>query len=381
MSVTRSFCRQAGLCAALLLYAFSRCLSAGTIYSQDNLVSDVSGLANTLDPNLKNPWGVSFAAQSPFWVSDQATSVSTLYDGAGNVVPLVVTIPKTGFPNGPTGQVFNGNRNSFILPDNSAALFLFVTLDGQLTGWNPGTGTAAVNVATTAGAVYTGLALGNVGPANYLYAADQTGHIDVFDSGFKNVTNTIFAGKFVDKNALPGFNPFNIQDINGDLYVTYAKTVLGIGQPGGFVDEFDSRGNLLKRIATSGSLYAPWGITLAPSKFGSFSGDLLIGQFGNGEILAYNPSNDAFLGTLNGKNGQPIINPFLWALDVRTGGTAVNLNAVYFTSGYNNQKDGLFGAITVAPEPGTITLFLAAVGSLGTGHLVRRRKRLSSHSA
>ena len=120
---------------------------------------------------------------------------------------------------------------------------------------------------------------------------------------------------------------------------------------------------------------------MAPSKFGSFSGDLLIGQFGNGEILAYNPSNDAFLGTLNGKNGQPIINPFLWALDVRTGGSAVNLNAVYFTSGYNNQKDGLFGAITVAPEPGTITLFLAAVGSLGTGHLVRRRKRLSSHSA
>jgi uncharacterized protein (TIGR03118 family) len=380
MSLTRSFCRQAGLCAALLVYAFSQCLSAGTIYSQSNLVSDVSGLANNFDPNLKNPWGVSFAPKSPFWVSDQATSVSTLYDGAGNIKSLVVTIPKIGSPSGPTGQVFNGTT-SFNLPDGSPALFLFVTLDGQLTGWNPGTATIAVNVGTTAGAIYTGLAINNVGAANYLYAADNTGHIDVFDSSFKNVTNTTFAGKFVDKNALPGFNPFNIQDINGDLYVTYAKNVMGIGQPGGFVDEFDSSGNFLKRIATNGMLYAPWGITLAPAKFGNLSGDLLIGQFGSGEILAYDPATDAFVSTLNGKNGQPIINPFLWALDVRTGGSAVNLNAVYFTAGYNNQADGLFGAIQVAPEPGSISLFLAAMGSLGTGHLVRRRRRSGSHSA
>ena len=380
MSLTHSLCRQAGLCAALLLYAFSQCLSAGTIYSQNNLVSDVSGLANNFDPNLKNPWGVSFAPKSPFWVSDQATSLSTLYDGAGHALSLVVTIPKIGSPNGPTGQVFNGTT-SFNLPDGSPALFLFATLDGQLTGWNPGTGTNAVNVATTAGAIYTGLALDNVGAANYLYAADNTGHIDVFDSSFTNVTNTTFAGKFVDPHAIAGFNPFNIQDINGDLYVTYAKNVLGIGQPGGFVDEFDGSGNFLKRIATNGSLYAPWGITLAPAKFGSLSGDLLIGQFGDGEILAYNPSNDTFVGTLNGKNGQPIVNPFLWALDVRTGGPGVNLNAVYFTAGYNNQADGLFGDIQVAPEPGTITLFFAAVGSLGTGRLIRRRKLLSNHSA
>ena len=160
-------------------------------------------------------------------------------------------------------------------------------------------GTTAVNVAMTSGAIYTGLATGSVGSANYLYAADNTEHSNVFDTNFNNVTSTTFAGRFVDPNALAGFNPFNIQDINGNLYVTYAKVnMMGVGQPGGFVDEFDSSGDFLKRIATSGGLYAPWGITLAPSKFGSLAGDLLIGQFGNGQILAYNPTTNAFVGSL-----------------------------------------------------------------------------------
>ena len=144
-----------------------------------------------------------------------------------------------------------------------------------------------------------------------------------------------------------------------------------------FVDEFDSSGNLLKRIATNGGLYAPWGITLAPSRFGGFAGDLLIGQFGDGQILAYDPTTDAFLGTLDGKNGMPIVNPFLWALEFRTGGTNVNTDALYFTAGYNNQLDGLFGEIAPAPEPGTITLLFAAIGSLGARHLLRTGKSTS----
>ena len=373
MTHINAFCRYITVVTVLLLGVVCPSLSAGTIYLQTNLVSDVPGVATTLDPNLKNPWGVSFSPTSPFWVSDQGTGLATLYDGAGNIVPLVVTIPSISFPSGPTGQVFNGTT-SFNLPNGSPAHFLFDTLDGQLLGWNGGT--TALNVATTPGALYTGLTLANAGGANYLYAADNTGHINVFDTNFTNVTSTTFAGKFVDPNALPGFNPFNIQNIGGNVYVTYANVnSMGVGQPGGFVDEFDSSGNFLKRIATNGSLYAPWGITLAPSQFGSLGGDLLIGQFGDGQILAYDPTTDAFLGTLDGRNGMPIVNPFLWALEFRTGGKNVNTDALYFTAGYNNQLDGLFGEITPAPEPGTITLLLAAMGSLGGLHRLRRGKR------
>jgi uncharacterized protein (TIGR03118 family) len=370
-----SFRRYASLCTMLALCVVPCTLSAGTLYQQTNLVSDVPGLAAVTDPNLKNPWGVSFSQTSPFWISDQGTNVSTLYDGAGNIVPLVVSIPNIGLPPGPTGQVNNGT-SGFVLPNGSPAAFLFVTLDGQLLGWNGGAGTTAVNVATTPGAIYTGLANGSVGAANYLYAADNTGHVNVFDSTFTNVTNTTFAGKFVDPNALPGFTPFNVQNINGNLYVTYANTPMGVPQPGGFVDEFDSSGNFVKRIATSGALFAPWGITLAPSTFGSLGGDLLIGQFGDGQILAYDPVTGMFQGALLGQDGMPIVNDFLWALEFRTGGTNVNLNGLYFTAGINGESDGLFGVITPAPEPGTVTLLFVAMGSLGAKYLARRKERI-----
>ena len=219
------------------------------------------------------------------------------------------------------------------------------------------------------------MAIGNAGGSNYLYAADNTGLVWVFDKNFKDVTFTTFAGKFVDPNSLPGFNPFNIQNINGNLYVTYAKVnSMGVGQPGGFVDEYDTGGNFIKRIATNGALSAPWGITLAPGSFGQFSNDLLIGQFGDGQILAYDPSTDSFLGILNGLNGMPIDNPFLWALNFRTGGPNTNTFSLYFTAGYNNQMDGLFGEIATTPEPGTITLLLAAAGSVGARKLWHRMR-------
>ena len=152
---------------------------------------------------------------------------------------------------------------------------------------------------------------------------------------------------------------------------------LGVGLPGGYVDEFDTGGNFLKRIATNGSLYAPWGITLAPATFGGIGGALLVGQFGDGQILVYDSSTDQFLGTINGTNGQPVVNPFLWSLESRTGGANVNLNAVYFTAGYNNQLDGLFGEIqtTQTPEPGTIARVLSVWGVLGARRLLRRQER------
>ncbi|HME69559.1 MAG TPA: TIGR03118 family protein [Myxococcota bacterium] len=365
----------AGLCAALLFSVVPQCMSADISYFQTNLVSDVPGLAAHTDPNLKNPWGVGFSPTSPFWVSDQGSGTATLYDAAGNTVPLVVSTPSIGSPpTGPTGQVFNGT-SSFNLPDGSSAEFVFDTLDGQILGWNAGTGTTAVSVVTSPGAMYTGLALANVGGSNYLYAVDIAGHINVFNTSFGNVTSTTFAGKFVDPNPVAGFNPFNIQNINGNLYVTYAAVnAKGVGLPGGYVDEFDSSGTLLQRIATGGSLYAPWGITLAPASFGHFGGDLLIGQFGNGEILVFDPSTNQFLGTINGTNGNPIVNPFLWSLEFRTGGTAVNPNALYFTAGYNNQLDGLFGEIQAVPEPRTGLLVMLGVVGLG----VTRRRQAST---
>jgi uncharacterized protein (TIGR03118 family) len=370
------FAHRASVVCALLLVAFSpQRATADSTYFQINLVSDVMGRAANYDPNLKNPWGIAFAPTSPFWISNQASNTATLYDGAGALVPLVVSVPPNGFPTGPTGQVFNGT-SSFKLPDGSPAVFLFDTLDGRVLGWNGGAGTTAVNVSTVAGAVFTGLAIASSGGANYIYAADNTGHISVLDTNFNNVTGTTFAGKFVDPNSVAGFHPFNIQNIGGNLFVTYAAvSAQGVGLPGGFVDEFNSSGTFLARIATNGSLYAPWGITMAPAGFGTLGGDLLIGQFGDGQILAYNPSTDQFLGTLNGSNGMPIVNPFLWALDFRTGGKNVDLDALYFTAGYNNQKDGVFGEIVSTPEPGTIALIFSGLSFLGAGQLLRRQKR------
>ncbi len=314
-------------------------------------------MAATTDPNLKNPWGVSFVpGGSPFWVSNQLSGTSTLYDGAGVKQTLVVTIPPGTPPvTGPTGQVFSGG-SGFALPSGGPAFFIFDTLNGTIDSWGP-PGSAAVQTASTPGAVYTGLALASSGGSNYLYAADSTGSIRVFDSSYKPVT---LAGNFTDPKGVAGFVPFNIQAIGSSLYVTYAQlTPAGTGLPGGYVDVFNTDGTFSKRVATGGPLFAPWGLTMAPaSGFGSFSGDLLVGNFGNGEILAYN-SSGTFMGTLNDSTGKPIVNDFLWSLKFDPGAPGVsNPDALYFTAGINNQKDGLFGTIDYTPEPGTVMLVL-----------------------
>lgn len=338
------------------------CLAqAGTGYVQANLVSDGAVPAATIDPNLKNPWGISLSSSSPFWVSDNAAGVATLYNGAGTPVSLVVTVP-----GGPTGQVNNGTSD-FVLNDNAKANFIFATLGGTIAGWNGGEGTTAQTVATVAGAVFTGLAIGNNGTGNFLYAANNAGGINVFNNTFGAAT---VSGNFTDPNLPAGFTPYNIQNINGTLYVTY------IGAAGGVVDAYDLNGNFLRRIATNGPLNEPWGLALAPSTFGTLGGDLLVGNLADGRISAFNPNvtND-FLGQLTLANGSLFSEPGLWGLTFGNGGSGGDPNTLYFAAGINGQADGLFGAIGI-PEPSSGVLGLIAAGVLAAGW--RWKKRRSS---
>ena len=348
-------------------------LSADT-FDQTNLVSSVLGLAANTDPNLINPWGVSFSATSPFWVSNQNTGTTTLYDGAGHLISIggnpAITIPGGASATaGPTGQVQNSTTGFDV--NGSPAHFIFANLNGTIAGWN--SGASAVTEVTTPGATYTGLALASSGGSTYLYAADSTyltGQIRVFNSSFQPVTLT---GNFTDPNALPGYVPFNIQLIGSQLYVGYALlNPDGSSQPGGYVDIFNTDGTFASRFATGGVLNAPWGFAVAPANFGDLGDDLLIGNNGNGWINAFNPSG-AFVGTLDGTDGQPLVFQDLWALDFRTGGTNVNTNALYFTEGIKNDTGGIFGELTVStPEPSTI--MLVGFGLLGFGLLCRGPK-------
>jgi uncharacterized protein (TIGR03118 family) len=348
----------------------SRSAAQQSTFVQTNLVSDVAGLAQVTDPNLKNPWGVSFSATSPFWVSDQGNSKSTLYtvkNGVATVNGLVVGIPTNATPpNGPTGQVFNSTVVStadFKIPTSAGgngnrAAFIFDNLNGQISAWNGGT--TAIKVATGAtGSVYTGLALGTSGPNNYLYAAnDSLGRIDVYNGTFAPVTLGAGGfGTFTDPELPAGKNlvPFNVQNIGGSIYVTYAPAgranQIAAPEGQGAVAVFDTTGHFVKQLISGSKLASPWGITLAPASFGSFGGDLLVGNFSFGvsEINAFDPKTGKFLGTLTDANGNKILNPGLWALTFGNGGNGGDPNTLYFTAGINNETDGLFGQIQAAP--------------------------------
>jgi uncharacterized protein (TIGR03118 family) len=264
-------------------------LAASVGYVQLNLVSDIPGEAAVTDPNLLNPWGISNSPTSPFWVSDQGASVSTLYSSAGVKNPLIVSVP-----GGPTGTVFNTPGAGNFLDGASPASFIFGTLSGSIYAWNSGNGTTAQLEHSTAGAVFTGLALDNNGAANFLYTANDTlaGGIDVFSSTFAPAT---LAGNFVDPNLPAGYAPYNIQNIGGMLYVEYTNTANPRVLGNGVVAVFDANGNFLSQlIGPGGQLDDPWGIVMAPAGFGAFSNDLLVGNFGNGEINAFNPTTGAF---------------------------------------------------------------------------------------
>jgi uncharacterized protein (TIGR03118 family) len=360
----------------------------GTLYAtgafnQTNLVSSVSGMAGVTDSTLINPWGMSSSTTSPIWVSNQGSGNSTLYNPNGNPIKqgLTVTIPPSGPPTGPTGQVFNTDPTAtdFTLPTAGGgtvpSLFIFDTLGGTIAGWNPGStgGTGlALTTATVTGAVFTGLAQASVTSGSttsfFLYAADVTGTtgaagIDVFNSSFANVSGTTFAGKFVDPNAIAGFTPYNIAHLNGDLFVAYVQPSGIVTTGGGYIDEFDTAGNFINRIFTDTAgtnVKGPWGMAIAPAGFGSFGGDLLVGNFGdstgtapNGTISAITlPTTPGSPGTLAGTLSTPngkISDPGIWGLLDGNGGAGGSTNTVYFAAGIDAQTQGLFGGIAFAP--------------------------------
>jgi uncharacterized protein (TIGR03118 family) len=365
-------------CAVFSNQALAAPLSA---YAQTNLVSDLPGVAKNTDSNLVNPWGIAFSATSPFWIADNHTGVATLYNGSGQPFPvgnpLVVTVPPPGGgmpPAAPTGIVFNPTA------DFAGSHFIFATEDGTIAAWTSGTAAALKVDSSGSGAVYKGLALGNNGSGNFLYAANfNSGKIDVFNSAFAPV---MLPGGFQDPNIPAGFAPFDIQSIGGKLYVTYAKQDAAkhddVAGPGnGYVDTYDLSGNLLKRVISQGPLNSPWGLTLASPNFGPLSGDLLVGNFGDGTINGFDPITGALIGSLADQQGHPIVNPGLWALTFGNGGNGGNLNTLYFTAGIPGpdtvEDHGLFGQIQAVPEPATW-------GAAGLGLaflLVARRARAS----
>jgi uncharacterized protein (TIGR03118 family) len=345
------------LLAIVATLSLSRSVSAQH-YQQTNLVSDIPGLAVTTDPNLVNPWGLSRSETSPWWVADNGTGVSTLYNGSGQIVPLVVTIPPPPGgtpPSTPTGTVANVSSDFNIAPERPA-LFLFVTEDGTISGWNPMVNpTNAVIVVNNSGsAIYKGMTIAQREGANLLYTANFFGGtVDVFDANFVPVN--LGAGAFTDPSIPEGFAPFNVQNINETIYVTFAKQDAAkadeVDGPGlGFVDAFDTSGNLLLRFNSGHWMNAPWGVALAPSDFGKLSNRLLVGQFGSGQIATFDPDTGNFHGLLRGLHGQPLTIDGLWALAFGNGGAAGPTNTLFFTAGIDDEEHGLFGTITPVPK-------------------------------
>jgi uncharacterized protein (TIGR03118 family) len=357
-------------------------------YIQTNLVSNIPDLATITDPLLVNPWGMSRSSTSPFWTSNQGTNSATLYAVTGSTtVSKVVAVNANGFvgipttaggPQGPTGQVNNTNTASFQLtPGNAStsARFIFADLNGTISGWAGGL-TSTIQV-TTPGALYTGLAINTAGTR--LYAADNAGgHINVFDSSFTPVS---LPGAFLDPNLPAGLVPFNVQNIDGKIYVTYAPIGLAAQRaatPGqGVVNVFDENGVLLQRIITDSQLAAPWGIALAPSGFGEFGGDLLVGNFsfGASEINAFDPVTGAFEGSIAINAGPGNTPGGLWGFMFGSGaGSGGNANTLYFNDGLNGETGGLFAAISV-PEPATFFLLGTGLASLGVTTWRRARRK------
>lgn len=351
----------ASLAFALALAIAPAVQAGGFFYEQRNLVSDGSIPADHTDPNLVNAWGVAFNPFGFVWVANAETGTSTLYDGDGNVQSLVVQIPSPTDDNGggaPTGIVFNAS-NGFVVGKGGVSgpsRFLFATEDGVIAGWAPNVDvTHAVRAVnnSTSGAIYKGLALSAGGSGQLLYATDFfNAKVDVFDSAFQPVT--LPAGAFTDSRIPSGFAPFGIQAIGGNLYVTYAKQNAGRTEeiPGrglGYVDVYDPNGRLLRRVASRGALNAPWGVALAPTGFGAFANTLLIGNFGDGRINAYEQLFGIPLGSLRGTNGRSIEIDGLWGIAFGNGFVNQPVNTLFFAAGPDDETHGLYGRLDAEP--------------------------------
>lgn len=360
---------RAAAVAAFLMFLPAAVPAFAQAYQRTNLVSDIAGVANFTDSNLVNSWGIVNAGDTgPMWIADNGTGVSTLYTGEGIAFPanspLVVTIPtppnsRAGAAASPTGIVFN-STSSFVVSaggKSGASLFIFATEDGTISGWNPtvdpthailavnnsGPGNSADR--TKLGSVYKGLAIGNNGSGDFIYATNfRNGVVEMYNAQFQLVKS------FTDSGIPTGFAPFGIRNINNKLFVTYAKQNAAqhddVAGPGnGFIDIFDLDGNLLSQFASHGTLNSPWGLALAPS-FGDFSNALLVGNFGDGRINAFNLGSGKFLGQLQDTFGNPMTINGLWGLNFGNGAHQAPTTTLFFTAGIGDEGHGLFGAIT-----------------------------------
>jgi len=365
--------RHRGIRSVILAGLFLAFGIPGAVFGGEVVFRQTNLITSAQDPDLINPWGISYGATSPFWVSDNGTGKSTLYNGAGAKQGLIVNMPNA---DPITGQVFSGNANAF-----NGNFFIFASEAGTIDGWRPALSpiTEAENLFTTPGAVYKGLAISTA--KDTLYAANfNNGKIDVFNSAG-------MTGSFSDPNTPSGYAPFNIQNIGGTFYVTFAKQdvpgnghddVKGTGH--GFVDVFDPTTNTFTRLITGSDaggtdthLDSPWGLALAPSTFGQFAGDLLVGNFGDGKINVFDPTSGGFLGTLSDEHGNPLVNPGLWGLIVGNGGQGGSPDSLYFTAGGADEGSGLFARIDAIPEPSTLALGLIAIASVAAGSRWRVR--------
>lgn len=337
-------------------------------FTVTNLVTDDQSVnaAQITDPHLINAWGISHSGISPFWVSSNGGGLSALYrvdpvTNATTKLGLEVAIPGAG---NVTGQVFNVGNGTGNFNGN---LFLFVSEDGTVSGWRGSLGTSAEVLQTGSDTnSYKGSAISKIGDNAYLYAADFAGaQIDVIKG---NPLAPNLTGSFIDPTIPNGFAPFNIQNLGDTLYVTYAKVgpdgddESGLGN--GFVDAFDLQGNFIARVGSNGLLNSPWGLALAPKSFGAFAGDLLVGNFGDGHINAFDTGNDTFIGQLLGAGGIPIEIDGLWALIAGNDGGAGSTQAIYFSAGPVEESHGLFGVLQV-PEPASTALVALGITMLG----------------
>jgi uncharacterized protein (TIGR03118 family) len=354
--------------AAGIALALASMSSSALEVSATNLVTDdqAANAAKITDPTLLNGWGISMSPASPFWVSSNGGGVSEVYrvdplTQAVTKVSLTVAIPGAG---NPTGQVFNNGAGAGQFNGNA---FLFVSEDGTVSGWRGSLGTNAETLVPASSAIYKGSALATIGGNSYLYAADFAGGgVAVFKG---NAGAPALSGSFVDPSLPSGFAPFNVQALGGSLFVTYAEQTPGSGDetagPGlGFVDRYDLQGNLLGRVASGGVLNAPWGLAIAPTSFGTLAGKLLVGNFGDGRISAYDLATNSFVGQLNGGDGKPLTIDGLWGLSVGNDGGAGSSQDLYFAAGPGDESHGLFGVLQAVPEPSAALMLALGLACL-----------------